>query len=391
MKLYNKWIIFLILSGVTSGLFSLEQKEEALEAQVWNAPATQLEATEKSLIHHLQESPSSPFSHYLLSIMYLRFFTREGKNGKPLQQALQLAQQAIELNPDGEFGYLAMANVLDVMKKKKEACLILQSLMVRSLQYPISWRVPFHLIRIQEPKTTQTTDQLEALLHTTASETAQEIMIPYLVASGQSTFQGAAYAAQLQKWESEYSTEFLRTQLTHVYIELGQYGKAESLCKKKERMESKDIGAKLTCLFLSYRYLHRSHETLHEFQLLEKTAPSEWKPTIWMHMGFIFHRNGEKKKANAYLEKSLRQSNLQEEILATIAYEYEYFHDNKSLIALLKKVEPDFSNHAALYTMLSELLQKTGAQQEAASRFYEKALLINEDTQKERSSISQSH
>jgi hypothetical protein len=148
----KKWILLL---GLVCPILEAQSLPETLEVQVWNAPPSELFRVEKQLVHALWQKPAdTAFVYYLLSHIYLRMFGAEPTYTRGLQQALQLGQEAMELQPDSEYGYLSMAEMLFVLGKKQEASFLLHSLQAQAEKKhrPISWRLKFQLVRMQQPE-----------------------------------------------------------------------------------------------------------------------------------------------------------------------------------------------------------------------------------------------
>ena len=89
--------------GLLNHVLGAQSLTETLEPQVWNVSPSELPRVEKQLVHALwQEAVDTAFVYYLLSLTYLRMFAAEPTYTKGLQQALQLGQEAMELQPDSE-------------------------------------------------------------------------------------------------------------------------------------------------------------------------------------------------------------------------------------------------------------------------------------------------
>lgn len=90
----------------------LGRTDTSLESATWTSSDSQLVQLEKEIVRRIQEEPSSPRMHYLLSRVYLRMSFVYPDRLYLASQAIGLAQQAIDLAPDLEDGYLAMLQIL---------------------------------------------------------------------------------------------------------------------------------------------------------------------------------------------------------------------------------------------------------------------------------------
>ncbi len=152
MQTLLRWKKWILLLGLLNPVLGAQSLPETLEPQVWNVSPSELPRVEKQLVHALwQEAVDTAFVYYLLSLTYLRMFAAEPTYTKGLQQALQLGQEAMELQPDSEYGYLSMSEMLFVLGKKQEASFLLHSLQAQAEKKhrPISWRLKLQLARLQ--------------------------------------------------------------------------------------------------------------------------------------------------------------------------------------------------------------------------------------------------
>ncbi|NDE15637.1 hypothetical protein EBZ80_11975, partial [bacterium] len=102
------------------GLF-VAPKPASLEERIWISDDEALPQLEREGVRLLQTEPGSAYNHFLLSHVYLRKFASDQQDVDALRTASELATEALELAPAQEFGYVAMAEVLDVLGQNLKA------------------------------------------------------------------------------------------------------------------------------------------------------------------------------------------------------------------------------------------------------------------------------
>ena len=123
-------------SDLEAQSFAPNIKEMALESRAWSGEPKELRDLEQDVTAIIQSDPYNFFAHYILSQVYLRLFTAEPEDMMLLKAASDLAQQAIELAPAEEYGYIALATVLDAMGHSAKATQLLKSIIARPEMCP---------------------------------------------------------------------------------------------------------------------------------------------------------------------------------------------------------------------------------------------------------------
>ena len=118
-NLYLTLALILALGGVASQL----KAEDALqlEKRLWMSNGEDLPALEADIVREIQRNPQSVHHHYLLTNVYLRRFLLLPAQNRLLEQALKLARQTVALDTNSELGYLALADIYDVVGRNDEA------------------------------------------------------------------------------------------------------------------------------------------------------------------------------------------------------------------------------------------------------------------------------
>jgi tetratricopeptide (TPR) repeat protein len=373
--LLKKWTLLLCLWSPPVGANALP---ETLEVEVWNASSSTLQSLEKRLVHELaQEKKDTSFLYYLLSLTYLRMFTANTNYVKGLQQTLQLAQEAIELQPESEYGYLAMAEMLFVLGKKQEASFLLHTLeaQAKKKNRPLGWRLAFYLARIESRDPASLLAAVEPLLQQEPSEAVRNIILPYLVTALQSSAFDSTYLDRLVELEAQFSTPFLRHELIQLLVQGNQFTQAQRICQKGLQKDPSDSFLLIQAQVIRYRYLHQGQAAYRALLTIEKTVPDALLPQVWMHIGLLLQQRGRSADSQRYMKKALVQKNFSPEFLEVLRQEYTRAHEEAAFHALLKNVQPDFSSHTALYAQLGRTASHLKRYPEALG-WYDQGLVL---------------
>lgn len=98
-----------------------------LETRIWNGEESSLSQLENEVARGIQEDPHSVYAHYLLAHVYVRRFSQTPGEMQILKTASELAEQAVELDPSSDLGYLAMADILDLMGQTSKAVTLIST------------------------------------------------------------------------------------------------------------------------------------------------------------------------------------------------------------------------------------------------------------------------
>ena len=98
-----------------------------LEIKVWTKNEQELLDLSNKVVRQIQLHPRSPYGFYLLSHLKLREFTNAPEDFALVRQSSELAQQAIDLAPTNEVGYVALAEALDVAGQSEKASKLLST------------------------------------------------------------------------------------------------------------------------------------------------------------------------------------------------------------------------------------------------------------------------
>ena len=106
------WMVVIV---TTAKAEPLGDDMRELEFEVWTAEDSELFKIEKKIVEQIQLFPYSAKAHYLLSHLYFRMYSNSPSELYLLKGSSDMAEQAIDLDKKSDFGYIALADVLDLM------------------------------------------------------------------------------------------------------------------------------------------------------------------------------------------------------------------------------------------------------------------------------------
>ena len=87
----------------------------ALEEKIPLVNDENLSELEEAFVYRIQLFPRDSYAHFLLSKLYLRQYASHPADLYLLQKSAQLAQQSVELNPMSDMGFVALAEIYELM------------------------------------------------------------------------------------------------------------------------------------------------------------------------------------------------------------------------------------------------------------------------------------
>ncbi len=236
-----------------------EQDLSSLEESIWLQDVDKLRDRESDAARIVQINPDSTLGHYLLAQIYLRRFKAQPSQLKLLQQASDLGQQAIELDPTSDFGYLIAAQVLDMMGYSDSALNALEG--DPKFKMRASWRVPF--LKAQLNSGIRPDKEVESFFEASLSSTGaiRNIIVPYIIASIQSRHDFKSEMVEdLNQWRSKYSHRLFDLTLAIALTEQRRYSDAHQIYAKLQQSEPEFYEASINDSLLLYNHLGRTKE-----------------------------------------------------------------------------------------------------------------------------------
>lgn len=352
-----------------------------LEKQVWLSDSQQFSNLETRIVRWIQESPQANEPHYLLSHLYIRKYADSPSDLELLKKASELAQQAIDLNGKSELGYIALAQVLDIMGRTPNAIKLIDPDYNPGVNY--SWRrwlleTKFKSDRLDDKALLK---NLELALKDPFAQ--NEIISPYVIAILQSTFQSAALLSELRQWNSKYpSLPFVEAQALTL-AKLGRFSEAHKLYAQSYAASKDRIEPLLNDAIILYRELNQFDEANkileHIVTNLAKGIPRHYLALAHTHSGTIYLSKSQNTLAEKSYEKALNAADNKFEILNLITETYRSKKKHRQLAAFIKKANNIMAGSGVLHALLGETLSEDLGDHQAALHSFSNAIALEPD------------
>ena len=274
------WVAAVLFSSHSCLLASaapIRNEQRELEAIVWTAEAASLSESEGTAARIIQSEPRSAYGHYLLAQLYLRQFKSNPSQLKLLKQASELGQQAMELRPDLDFGYLIASQVLDVMGYGENALGILQG--DDRIKLQASWRT--HFLRAQLLSSSHNDksaiESYEASL--SDKEAMSDIVVPYYITSLKNNFKGQGLVEELNQKKLRYGHRLFDLARAMAYAESEDYASAHKIYLDLEKAYPNFYEAQIQDAVLLSSRMNRTKEATLILRKIVDTKPGELSKT----------------------------------------------------------------------------------------------------------------
>jgi tetratricopeptide (TPR) repeat protein len=356
-----------------------EDPTAALEIRVWTAEEYEMHAVEAEVVRAIQVHPTSAAAHALLSHVMVRTFSKDPSDLYVLEQASDLAQQAIDLAPQSDAGYVALANVLDVMGQADRGLALLNDAEKAGLAP--SWR--FYFTRARLMSDDAKIDKVLGLLDTALAfvDAQPRIVVPYVVALLQSQAQGEELIAQLGQWNDRYPSPLFELTTAITYGELGRYAKASEIYTRLVAGHPAMKEAQVNNAILLYRNLNQPDKavTLLENVLATHAADltSGSFAMISAHLGAAQLKRKQLDKADQRFRDAMTKDPGNLAIIDFVTRSYREAGQHERFAALVRKLNDDLPGTGVLHALLGETLSEKLHQHDAALRAYADAITLN--------------
>jgi tetratricopeptide (TPR) repeat protein len=347
------------LVGYTSAGFAAPDTR-SLEVRVWTADEHELPALEHDVVREMQLNPRSAMAHHLLAHVLVRIFAKDPGDLYILKQASDLAQQAIDLAPKDGIGYVALADILDLMGNSDRGLKLLDDAETQGIEP--NWRFYFTRARLQSDDAG--TDKVLGLLETALAFTDAErkIIVPYVVALIQSEASGEDLIAKLDSWNKRFPSPLFDLTTAITYADLGKYQKAHDLYAKIIKTDPTNKEAKVNDAIILYRDLKDGARATALLEEVLRDHPEDLSKSvramITAHLGAAYFQRkmydlAEQNFVKAY---QVEQGNLSVLDFMTKVMKEAKAHDR--LVSLLRKINEGGPGTGVTYALLGETLSE---------------------------------
>jgi tetratricopeptide (TPR) repeat protein len=353
-------------------------QEKTLEESIWLAEMDQLDRLEKAAARLVQENPYSAFGHYLLAELYLKEFKQSPSQLRFLKQASELGQQAIELSPREEYGYIISAQVLDLMGYTENALSILDG----DNKVPVrqSWRVDFmrgQLLTGQVPESTVLKHFEQGLKKDPA---ARNIVIPYVIATMQAHSQGETLIGDLRSWRERHPHALFDLSLAIALSDNQQYQEAHQVYAQLQKKHPGMTEAFINDAIILYTQLKRPKDAQKILAgiLKHEALDSVRKTMIKAHLATLQLEHDKKyDEARRLFAEAISSA---KNPMEWVSFSHKAYEKNQRLmdfVELLEDLRPSLSGSSYLYALQGEVLSERLAQHERAIESFSSAILLD--------------
>ncbi|MFK7824994.1 MAG: tetratricopeptide repeat protein [Oligoflexales bacterium] len=386
--LLHRCIQNLILSTVIMtflGIFSSNNSfalnsDRDLEIQAWIADDSELIALENKIVKEIQKNPQSAYHHYLLSHTYVRIFALNPNRIDLLNKASSLADQAIQLSPEEEFGYLALADIMDIMGKSEHGMTVLTDAKSRLSSTP-SWRFEFTIARLSADSQDfqSVLEKIDSCLN--HKETKRDIVIPYAITVLQANFENERLYQALSKWNQNHPHYLFDLMQAVTLTEMKKYKQAHEKYTQLRKANPTLEEAIINDAVLLYKHLDNKKlaRKLLNVALVINSGSDDVFAVIHAHLGSVSVASKNFELARKHYVTSVTSTSQQVLTVEYILTIYKEHGAYSQLAKVLEDIVIEIPGHAELYALLGELYSEKLDKHELAAKSYKNAAILNPD------------
>lgn len=361
------FVLLLVQPGLQA-----ETPAQSLEVSIWNANLEDFPKLEREAVRALQHNPGA-FEHYLVAALSLQMFKQNPQELRYLKQASDLSQQAIELAPSKEFGYLVAAQVLDLMGYKDDA----RDMLSNRPSFSQGWRTSFVRGIIAASHEGDKTSFSEFERSLKAPEVSKELVGSYIAFNLEMNYTGKELVERLEVWQKKVNIPAMKYSLARALDEIDQPQRAQLILTELNKTSPSDE-TKLAEATLLYSKLSRINEA--ESILLKlnaKSGPTEIKRTAKAHLAKISLMKKDYTLASKLFAEAIEGS---PEKIKWLSFAHQAYKDAKMLqefTFLLTDLSGRIPGNSYLYALQGEVLSENLAQHESAVLSFEAAITLD--------------
>lgn len=349
-----------------------DSKNLALETGIWTSHLDDIGKYEKKAVRALQENPGA-YEHYLIAELSLRMFKQNPQELRYLKQASDMSQQAIELSPNQEWGYLVAAQVMDLMGYKDDA----KELLMDRPNFTKSWRTSFVRAVIASSHDGDKTAFAEFEKSLKAPDVSKEIVGFFIAMSLESTYTGNELVQKLEIWHKKADAPAMKISLARALEENADPRRAQALLASLNQSTPSD-NSRLQEASLLINKLSRAKEGEKILlDLVAKSQDEEVRSNAKSYLAKGALLKGDMRSASRMFAEGIESSNQQTQWLSFAHRTYTENNRLPEFAAFLNYLTELLPGNSYLYAMQGEILSEKLAQHEKAIESYDSAITLD--------------
>ncbi|MBI2601584.1 MAG: hypothetical protein HYW48_00895 [Deltaproteobacteria bacterium] len=352
--------------------FSLPDKLSELEIKAWTEHDEFLSELENEVVRVIQLQPSSAYAHYILSHIFIRKFSLQPLQEEFAKKALELAQQALELDPQTEFGYVALSHVFEALGLRDNAKEILNSAPTES------WRLKFSKISLalSMGKESNTLSELETLANVYPE--SRGLILPFLLGLMADSLEGVSLQDALIRIEETTHSSLASQALALRFIETQEYDKTEAIYVKlltAPNNPEPELRINYGIFLSRFKEQDEKAETLLR-QALQDRVPDVVKSIIHSQLGVIAVKRNQVDLASREFIQALHLSSDKTNTLKVAVNAFVSLKKIDRLQEFCDVVNSEFPGNAAFYAILGQVYSEELKLHTRAIDSYKKAIVL---------------
>lgn len=354
-----------------------------LEEKVWTASNSMLTSLESQVTKVIQTNPRDPYSSYLLSIYYMNIYKQNQGGLDALRKASSLARQAIDLDPNGSLGYLALSNIaLDIGQADKALSLIDQ---MDKAATTSGWRKDLIKSKIYIHVGSKA-DKIEQFSLLLGKNKAPISLFSYFAYGMLETLKPEEAIGAASAWYTTYKDRNINFLLGRSYQRAGKNKEAHKHYSRaiKKGLSNLDLYVEDGLLLLNH--LDRPKEALKLFEKAITSAKEsmDYESTILadihLHKGFAHLVLNQTDEAIEDHIKSIDAYSAKQKLLQHMAKKYRTMGRSKVLADLLTKTAEEVPGLSYSHALLGEVLSDDIKAPNRALKAYADAITLSPES-----------
>lgn len=336
---------------------------DELEIAVWLHRDEFVDKKELIISRLIQKQPDTVYGHFLMTQLQVRKYLAEPLNVYQLKVASDLAQQTIELGPQKDYGYVAVAQILDLMGQSGNAQKILD--MAEPTVKQKTWRLSYLKGVLQAGRNQQDVALKNFAKALEFEDAAKDLIYLSMINALQDKKEGQDLVEALLEYEVQYKSRLFTFAVANALADQGKFKEAHTKYHEVYTADAQNFEAVVNDIDA----LEKMRNINAAYDLAKKTIAT-YETKLPMNLVASLHRQlgmfAVKKHLNSEAEKhvvaALDYTDNKFQVLASVTEEYRKQKMYKELLSLLDKLNASNPGYALQYAIkgetLSENLQK---------------------------------